>query len=155
MNVKTVIFPSSCFSDDRPDKDLQGEYADAVETGLFEAVLFSSDKWFYDEKLLLDNIPHEPQYAVYIGWMMTPELFFILLYMPVTPCHNKALLWFLFHHRRAFLSLFVFTDLFTLICYRSIRMIRASPNLSPAFSIMFVWTGSSYPSMQHSAVTLR
>ncbi|MDE6596442.1 MAG: ATP-grasp domain-containing protein [Oscillospiraceae bacterium] len=75
MNVKTIIFPSSYFSDSLPDEDLQSEYAAATETGLFETVLFSNDKWFSDEKLVLDNIPHKPQYAVYRGWMMKPELY--------------------------------------------------------------------------------
>ena len=75
MNVKTIIFPSSYFSDDRPDEDLKSEYAAAVETGLFETVLFSNDKWFSDEKLVLNNAPNEPQYAVYRGWMMKPELY--------------------------------------------------------------------------------
>ena len=75
MNVKTIIFPSSYFSDSRLDEDLQGEYAAAVETDLFETVLFSNDKWFSDEKLVLDNIPQETQYAVYRGWMMKPDLY--------------------------------------------------------------------------------
>ena len=75
MSVKTIIFPSSYFSDSRPDEDLQSEYVAATETGLFETVLFSNDKWFSDERLVLDNIPHEPQYAVYRGWMMKPELY--------------------------------------------------------------------------------
>lgn len=75
MSVKTIIFPSSYFSDSHPDEDLQSEYVAATETGLFEIVLFSNDKWFSDERLVLDNIPHEPQYAVYRGWMMKPELY--------------------------------------------------------------------------------
>ena len=53
MNVKTIIFPSSYFSDIRPDEALQDEYAAAAETGLFETVLFSNDKWFSDEKLVI------------------------------------------------------------------------------------------------------
>ncbi|MDE5575755.1 MAG: ATP-grasp domain-containing protein [Oscillospiraceae bacterium] len=75
MNVKTIIFPSSYFSDDRPDEDLQSEYDATAGTGLFETVLFSNDKWFSDEKLVLNNAPTELKYAVYRGWMMKPELY--------------------------------------------------------------------------------
>lgn len=61
--------------DSRPDEALQNEYAAEAETCLFETVLFSNDKWFSEEKLALDNVPTEPKYAVYRGWMMKPELY--------------------------------------------------------------------------------
>lgn len=75
MITKTIIFPSSYFSDNNVDEDLQSEYNAAMDTGLFETVLFSNDKWFADEKLVLNNTPAEPRSAVYRGWMMKPELY--------------------------------------------------------------------------------
>lgn len=41
--VKTILFPSSYFSIRNVDEDLKAEYDAAVDTGLFEIILFSYD----------------------------------------------------------------------------------------------------------------
>ena len=71
--IKTILFPSSYFSARRVDEDLQAEYNAALETGLFEIVLFSYDKWFHEGTLELDQAILEPCQAVYRGWMMKSE----------------------------------------------------------------------------------
>lgn len=38
--VKTILFPSSYFSIRNVDEDLKAEYDSAIETGLFDIVLF-------------------------------------------------------------------------------------------------------------------
>ena len=49
--IQTILFPSSYFSARRVDEDLQAEYNAALETRLFEIVLFSYDKWFHEGTL--------------------------------------------------------------------------------------------------------
>ncbi|MBP5434020.1 ATP-grasp domain-containing protein [Ruminococcus sp.] len=71
--VKTILFPSSYFSIRNVDEDLKAEYDAAVETGLFDNVLFSYDKWFNEDKLVLNQLIDEPCEAIYRGWMMKPE----------------------------------------------------------------------------------
>lgn len=71
--VKTILFPSSYFSIRNVDEDLKAEYDSAIETGLFDIVLFSYDKWFNEDKLVLDQPIAEPCAAIYRGWMMKPE----------------------------------------------------------------------------------
>lgn len=71
--MKTILFPSDYFSDNIVDEELRAEYRAAVDTKLFDVILFSYDKWFNDGILRLDNIPESHITAVYRGWMMKPE----------------------------------------------------------------------------------
>ncbi|WP_051530595.1 hypothetical protein [Ruminococcus flavefaciens] len=73
--IKTILFPSSYFSIRNVDEDLKAEYDAATETGLFNIVLFSYDKWFNEGKLVLDHLISEPCTAIYRGWMMKPEIY--------------------------------------------------------------------------------
>ena len=71
--VDLILFPSSYFSLDRPDEDLQTEYDAAYATGLFDVALFGYDKWFQEGKLVVRNAPAERRLAVHRGWMMRPD----------------------------------------------------------------------------------
>lgn len=71
--INTILFPSSYFSIKNVDEDLQEEYDAVMETGLFDVVLFSYDKWFNEGKLILNSPVDKPCKAVYRGWMMKPE----------------------------------------------------------------------------------
>ncbi|MGN0565988.1 MAG: ATP-grasp domain-containing protein [Ruminiclostridium sp.] len=71
--TETILFPSDFFSDKRVDDGLKTEYNAALETGLFNVILFSYDKWFNDDVLKLDFKPENLITAVYRGWMMKPE----------------------------------------------------------------------------------
>lgn len=71
--VDLILFPSSFFSVNKVDEDLQAEYDAVVSTGLFEIALFSYDKWFNEGKLIVKGAPEEIRQAVYRGWMMKPE----------------------------------------------------------------------------------
>lgn len=71
--MNTILFPSSYFSDNRADEELEAEYNAAAETGLFDIVLFSYDKWFNEGILKLNKHIEKPISAVYRGWMMKPE----------------------------------------------------------------------------------
>ncbi len=62
-----ILFPSSSFDHEKPDEDFQKEYAAAVSSGLFEAVLFDYDAWFLEDKLVVRNAPAEERSAVYRG----------------------------------------------------------------------------------------
>ena len=48
--INTLLFPSSYFSIKNVDEDLKAEYDAATETGLFDIILFSYDKWFNEAK---------------------------------------------------------------------------------------------------------
>ncbi|MDO4942725.1 MAG: ATP-grasp domain-containing protein [Lachnospiraceae bacterium] len=71
--VDLILFPSSFFSVNKVDEDLQAEYDAVVSTGLFDIALFSYDKWFNEGKLIVKGVPEEIRQAVYRGWMMKPE----------------------------------------------------------------------------------
>ncbi len=74
MNVvNTILFPSSFFDGKKVDEDLQSEYEAALNTGLWDTIFFSYDKWFNEGKLVLSKeIPKRIQ-AVHRGWMMKAE----------------------------------------------------------------------------------
>lgn len=63
MNM--ILFPSSCFSDNRADEELEAEYHAAVQTGLFDIALFSNEKWFNEGILKLNKQIDAPTAAVY------------------------------------------------------------------------------------------
>lgn len=71
--VDLILFPSSYFSVNRVDEDLQKEFDAVRETGLFDIVLFGYDKWFNEGKLVLNKTFSTPHNAVMRGWMMKPE----------------------------------------------------------------------------------
>lgn len=73
MSVNMLLFPSDYFSDKMIDSDLKKEYDAVTENGQFDIVLFSYDKWFNENKLLLNKNIDEPCNAIYRGWMMRPE----------------------------------------------------------------------------------
>lgn len=51
MTPTVILFPSSYFSEKRPDEDLQAEFDAVQNTGLFETRLFSYDKWSHEGRL--------------------------------------------------------------------------------------------------------
>ena len=63
--LKTILFPSSYFSIRNVDEDLKAEYDAVVETGLFDIVLFSYDKWFNEGELVLNQPIYEPCETIY------------------------------------------------------------------------------------------
>ncbi len=71
--VDMLLFPSSFFSIEKVDEDLQQEYDAAVSTGLFNIALFGYDEWFNEGKLVIKNAPEELHWTVYRGWMMQPN----------------------------------------------------------------------------------
>ena len=68
-----ILFPSSFFSVNKVDEDLQAEYDAVVSTGLFDVTLFGYDKWFNDDRLVVTDAPEVMRTAVYRGWMMKPD----------------------------------------------------------------------------------
>lgn len=73
--IDLILFPSSYFSINKVDEDLQSEYDAVIETGLFNIVLFGYDQWVNEEKLILNEKPNKKHLAVMRGWMMKPELY--------------------------------------------------------------------------------
>ena len=71
--VHTILFPSSYFDGQKIDEDIQNEYEAALDTGLWDVVLFSYDKWFHDGRLVLSKEIPSQVTAVYRGWMMKEE----------------------------------------------------------------------------------
>lgn len=75
MPKLTIVFPSSYFSIHKVDEVLMAEYDAALETGMFDIVLFSYDKWLNEGKLVLDRTPDELVRGVYRGCMIKPEVY--------------------------------------------------------------------------------
>ena len=71
--VHTILFPSSLGDEKIIEKDLQNEYEAALDTGLWDVVFFSYNKWFHDGVLALSKEISSPVTAIYRGWMMKEE----------------------------------------------------------------------------------
>lgn len=72
-NPDIILFPSSFFSVNRVDEDLQKEYEAARATGLFDILLFGYENWYQEGKLVLTETPDNMRTAILRGWMMKPE----------------------------------------------------------------------------------
>lgn len=71
--LNLILFPSSYFNDSKVDEELQQEYEAAQDNGLFDISIFSYDKWFNNNELILTYSPNKITNAIYRGWMMKPE----------------------------------------------------------------------------------
>lgn len=71
--VDLILFPSSFFSRENVDEDMQKEYDSVIVTGLFDVAIFGYSQWFDENKLLLNKKFAKEQIAIYRGWMMSPE----------------------------------------------------------------------------------
>ncbi len=71
--VNTILFPSSYMNRRKIDEDMAREYDAALDTGLFDTIIFGYDDWFEERKLRLSFIPEKEVNAIYRGWMMKPE----------------------------------------------------------------------------------
>lgn len=71
--VDLILFPSSFFSRENVDEDLQKEHDSVILTGLFDVAIFGYSQWFDEDKLLLNKKNTKEQIAIYRGWMMSPE----------------------------------------------------------------------------------
>ena len=71
--IRTILFPSSASDINHVDEEFAQEYAAALETGLFQVILFSADDWFQHGELPLSETPRNEVSAVCRGWMMKPE----------------------------------------------------------------------------------
>ena len=68
-----LLFPSDYFEKNQVDSDLKEEYQAAVQTGLYEIILFDYEKFFHENQLVLSQKPHSSGIGIYRGWMMKPE----------------------------------------------------------------------------------
>ena len=71
--IDLILFPSSFFSRENVDEDLQKEYDSVIVTGLFDVAIFGYSQWFDEGELLLNKKFAKEQIAIYRGWMMSPE----------------------------------------------------------------------------------
>ncbi len=68
-----ILFPSSFFSINKVDEDLQGEYDAVKMTGLYDTIFFGYDKWVNEGVLVLNETLPVKRKAIMRGWMMKPE----------------------------------------------------------------------------------
>lgn len=71
--MNTILFPSSYFDFKKVDEQLQEEYNAAIESGLFDIILFDYDKFIGEGILKISNKPNEITVTTYRGWMMKPS----------------------------------------------------------------------------------
>ena len=71
--VNLLLFPSDYFDSSIVDADMRKEYEAAMETGLFDIILFDYDAWFNNGRLRLNKSLETMRRAIYRGWMMKPE----------------------------------------------------------------------------------
>lgn len=79
--VDLILFPSSFFSIEKVDEDLQREYDAVVSTGLFDVTFFGYDQWINEGQLVVKDVFEEMRSAVYRGWMMKPKQYEQLYYL--------------------------------------------------------------------------
>ena len=72
-NIKTILFPCDYFNNKEVDHDLKQEYEAALQTGLFNVILFDYNRYLEEGKLTVSPLPNEPIKAVYRGWLLKPE----------------------------------------------------------------------------------
>lgn len=72
-DIKTILFPYDYFNNKEVDPDLKQEYEAALQTGLFNVILFDYDRYLEDGKLTINPLPDEHIKAVYRGWMLKPD----------------------------------------------------------------------------------
>ena len=73
MKKKTILFPGSFMNYRDIDEDMKEEYVAALDTGLFDIILFNYDEWLAGEKIRLKQTGDISQKTVYRGWMLKPE----------------------------------------------------------------------------------
>ncbi len=72
-DTKTILFPCDYFNNKAVDPDLKQEYEAALQTGLFNVILFDYDRYLESGKLTISPLPDEPIKAAYRGWMLKPD----------------------------------------------------------------------------------
>lgn len=71
--MRTLLYPSS-FSDYRSvEEDMREEYAAALDTGLFQVILFNYDEWLAGDRLRMTKQDAITDNVIYRGWMLKPE----------------------------------------------------------------------------------
>lgn len=71
--MRTLLYPSS-FSDYRSvEEDMREEYAAALDTGLFQVILFNYDEWLAGDRLRMTKQDAITDNVIYRDWMLKPE----------------------------------------------------------------------------------
>lgn len=73
MNKMTILFPGSYMNYRVIDDDMAEEYHEALETGLFNILLFNYDHWVAGEPLKITKQEDISETVIYRGWMLKPE----------------------------------------------------------------------------------
>lgn len=73
MKKMTLLLPGSFMNYREIEEDMREEYLAAIETGLFQTVLFNYDEWLAGDCLRIrsDGMISNP--VVYRGWMLKPN----------------------------------------------------------------------------------
>lgn len=71
--MRTLLYPGN-FSDYRSiEEDMREEYAAALDTGLFQVILFNYDEWLAGDRLRMSKRDAIANSVIYRGWMLKPE----------------------------------------------------------------------------------
>ena len=71
--MRTLLYPCS-FSDYRSvEEDMREEYAAALDTGLFQVILFNYDEWLAGDRIRMTKQDVITDNIIYRGWMLKPE----------------------------------------------------------------------------------
>ena len=73
MNKMTILFPGSYMNYRVIDDDMAEEHHEALETGLFNILLFNYDHWVAGEPLKITKQEDISEKVIYRGWMLKPE----------------------------------------------------------------------------------
>ena len=73
MNTMTLLYPGSCMDYRDVEKDMHEEYSAALDTGLFQVVLFNYDEWLAGDRFRMTKPAEPADMVIYRGWMLKPE----------------------------------------------------------------------------------
>lgn len=73
MKKMTIVFPGSFDNYREIEPDMSGEYSAAIETGLYNVLLFNYDEWLAGDRFRITGTDNNQSDAIYRGWMLKPE----------------------------------------------------------------------------------
>ena len=71
--MKTLLYPGNYIDYRSIDEDMKEEYSAALDTGLFQIMLFNYDGWVAGEHIRVTKPDHVIGDVIYRGWMLKPE----------------------------------------------------------------------------------
>lgn len=71
--MRTLLYPGNYMDYRSVEEDMKEEYTAALNTGLFQILLFNYDEWLAGERFRMTKLDQIDGDVIYRGWMLKPE----------------------------------------------------------------------------------